>query len=161
MARHIRIGQGARKRNRRWVTVGVTVAVAVTALALAMCLWCPKVPASNRYAKPNGPAGDSLTHTQFSADDGEPTAVATAEGAIKSVPIAQAQTIMGWGVDNPEPSPGQYDFRSLDRRMEFIRRSGGIPVIRLVLRPGLDEGRRGRADRLGPLGRYAAPRTLR
>lgn len=94
--------------------MGVTVAVAVTALALAMCLWCPKVPASNRYGETEWP-GWGFTHTQFSADDGEPTAVATAEGAIKSVPMAQAQAIMGWGVDNPEPSPGQYDFRSLDR----------------------------------------------
>jgi hypothetical protein len=62
MARHIRIGQGARKRNRRSVTVGVTVAVAVTALALAMCLWCPKVPASNRYGETEWP-GWGFTHS--------------------------------------------------------------------------------------------------
>ena len=108
MARHMK-GQGARKTNRRWVSVGVPVALAVTALALAMCLWCPKVPASNRYGETEWP-GWGFTHTQFSADDGEATAVATAEGAIKSVPMVQAQAIMGWGVDNPEPSPGQYDF---------------------------------------------------
>jgi hypothetical protein len=111
----------------------------VTALALAMCLWCPKVPASNRYGETEWP-GWGFTHTQFSADDGEPTAVATAEGAIKSVPMVQAQAIMGWGVDNPEPSPGQYDFRSLDRRMDFIRRSGGIPVIVLCCAPDWMKG---------------------
>jgi Glycosyl hydrolases family 39 len=138
MARQVK-GQGARKRNRRWVTVGVPVAAAVTALALAMCLWCPKVPASNRYGETEWP-GWGFTHTQFSADDGEPTAVATAEGAIKSVPMVQAQAIMGWGVDNPEPSPGQYDFRSLDRRMDFIRRSGGIPVIVLCCAPDWMKG---------------------
>ncbi len=119
--------------------MGVPVAVAVTALALAMCLWCPKVPASNRYGETEWP-GWGFTHTQFSADDGEFTAVATAEGAIKSVPMVQAQAIMGWGVDNPEPSPGQYDFRSLDRRMDFIRRSGGIPVIVLCCAPDWMKG---------------------
>ena len=46
-----------------------------------------------------------FTHTQFSADDGEPTAVATAEGAIKSVPMVQAQAIMGWGRTTPSPRP--------------------------------------------------------
>jgi hypothetical protein len=43
-------------------------------------------------------------------------------------------------VDNPEPSPGQYDFRSLDRRMDFIRRSGGIPVIVLCCAPDWMKG---------------------
>jgi hypothetical protein len=95
---------GRPKRNRRWVTVGVTVAVAVTALALAMCLWCPKVPASNRYGETEWP-GWGFTHTQFSADDGEPTAVANAEGAIKSVPMVQAQAIMGWGWTTLSPRP--------------------------------------------------------
>jgi hypothetical protein len=54
--------------------------------------------------------------------------------------MVQAQAIMGWGVDNPEPSPGQYDFRSLDRRMDFIRRSGGIPVIVLCCAPDWMKG---------------------
>jgi hypothetical protein len=54
--------------------------------------------------------------------------------------MVQAQAIMGWGVDNPEPSPGQYDFRSLDRRMDFILRSGGIPVIVLCCAPDWMKG---------------------
>lgn len=139
MAGHIRIGRGARNRNRRWVTVRVPIAVAVTAVALAMCLWSPRLPASDRQGDTGWP-GWGFTHTQFSADDGEPTAVATAERAIKSVPMVQAQAIMGWGVDNPEPSPGQYDFRSLDRRMDFIRRTDGIPVIVLCCAPDWMKG---------------------
>jgi Glycosyl hydrolases family 39 len=139
MARHFRIGRGARIRDRRWVTVGVSVAVAVTALALAICLWSPKLPASDGHGDTNWP-GWGFTHTQFSADDGEPTAVAAAEGAIKSLPMVQAQHIMGFGADNPEPSPGLYDFDSLDRRMEFIRRTGGIPVIILCCAPDWMKG---------------------
>jgi hypothetical protein len=59
---------------------------------------------------------------------------------VKAVRMVQAQPIMGWGVDNPEPSPGQYDFESLDRRMDFIRRSGGIPVITLCCAPDWMKG---------------------
>lgn len=125
--------------NRRWVTVGVPVAVAVAALVLAMSLWSPEGSSSDRSDRTEWP-GWGFTHTQFSADDGEPMAVATAEGAIKSVPMMQAQAIMGWGADNPEPSSGQYDFRTLDRRMDFIRRSGGIPVIVLCCAPDWMKG---------------------
>lgn len=127
------------KASRRWIAVGMPVAVAVTALALVACLWSPRLPASSGHAETEWP-GWGFTHTQFSADAGEPTAVATAEAAIKSVPMVQAQAIMGWGVDNPEPSPGQYDFRSLDRRMDFIRRSGGIPVVVLCCAPDWMKG---------------------
>jgi hypothetical protein len=139
MARHIRLRQDARKANRRWVTVGAAIVVAVTALALAIWVRSPVPPASNGHDDTDWP-GWGFTHTQFSADQGEPAAVATAEGAIKSVPMVQAQAIMGWGVDNPEPSPGLYDFRSLDRRMDFIRRSGGVPVIVLCCAPDWMKG---------------------
>jgi len=139
MARHFRAGQGALKRTRRWVAVGVLVAAAVVASAFAVCLWSPGLPASDGHGDTKWP-GWGFTHTQFSADDGEPAAVATAEGAIKSVPMVQAQHIMGFGADNPEPSPGLYDFDSLDRRMDFIRRTGGIPVITLCCAPDWMKG---------------------
>jgi hypothetical protein len=139
MMRHIRTGQSDRRRNRRWVTVGVPAALAATALVLAMCVRSPGIPASYEHRDIEWP-GWGFTHTQFSADDGEPTAVDTAEGAIKSVPMVQAQAVMGWGVDNPEPSPGEYDFRTLDRRMDFIRRSGGVPVIVLCCAPDWMKG---------------------
>jgi hypothetical protein len=139
MPRHVK-GKGARKTNRRWVvTVGAAVTAAATFLALAMCVRSPVLPDSTRHDGTEWP-GWGFTHTQFSADDGEPPAIASAEAAIKSAPMVQAQAIMGWGVDNPEPSPGQYDFRSLDRRMEFIRRSGGIPVIVLCCAPDWMKG---------------------
>ena len=37
--------------------------------------------------------------------------------------------IMGWGADNPEPSPGQYNFGSLDARIQLMRDSGATPMI--------------------------------
>jgi hypothetical protein len=111
----------------------------MTALALAVCLWCPGRPASAGQRDTSWP-GWGFTHTQFSADDGDPGAVGTAEGAVESVPMVQAQHIMGFGADNPEPSPGVYDFDSLDRRMNFIRRTGGIPVITLCCAPDWMKG---------------------
>jgi hypothetical protein len=115
-------------------------------MALAVFLWCPALPAAGGHGDIEWP-GWGFSHTQFSADDGEPAAVATARDAVKSVPMVQAQHIMGFGADNPEPSPGQYDFASLDRRMDFIRRSGGIPVLVLCCAPDwMKGGEPGRTD---------------
>jgi hypothetical protein len=47
---------------------------------------------------------------------------------------------MGWGVRNPEPAPGVYDFADLDSRMDFIRTSGGLPVITLCCAPDWMKG---------------------
>ena len=139
MVRHTWKGR-ARKRNRRRVTVVVLVTVAVTAVNLAMSTCNPPLLGSNDGGDTEWP-GWGFTHTQFSADDGDSRAVATAEEAIKALPrMVQAQHIMGWGAGNPEPSPGLYDFHSLDRRMEFIRRTGGIPVITLCCAPDWMKG---------------------
>src|SRR5258708_3627157 len=58
-----------------------------------------------------------FTHTQFTPD-GPGLAQALTDTAKQS--LAQDQAIMGWGADNPEPSPGQYNFGSLDRRIQLI-----------------------------------------
>ena len=47
----------------------------------------------------------------------------------------QAVFLMGWGSANPEPSPGVYDWSSLDRRIGIILETGGIPVINLCCAP--------------------------
>ena len=84
--------------------------------------------------------GWGFTHTQYSADHGEDAAVRSVRLALAAAPMAQAQAIMGWGADNPEPSPGVYDFTSLDERIEFIRQSGGTPVITLCCAPDWMKG---------------------
>ena len=88
--------------KKRWgVALVALAAVLVTCVTLAASL--PHSSADGDTAWP----GWGFTHTQFSADDGEPEAVATITDALKaSPPMVQAQHIMGWGVDNPEPEPG-------------------------------------------------------
>ncbi|PKK13315.1 xylan 1,4-beta-xylosidase [Thermomonospora sp. CIF 1] len=86
-----------------------------------------------------------FTHTQSSADVGPASEVAAA--ALDDQPLIQNQHIMGWGADNPEPSPGQYNFAALDRRMNYIRKTGGIPVITLCCAPDwMKGGREGDTD---------------
>ena len=48
--------------------------------------------------------------------------------------MLQNQHIMGWGAGNPEPAPGKYDFRDLDRRIKFMAASQSHPGDHAVLR---------------------------
>ncbi|MDD7940869.1 hypothetical protein PHK61_20815 [Actinomycetospora lutea] len=91
-------------------------------------------------AAPSNVLGPGLTHTQFSAIDAGPQAAGQVAVALAAQPMPQAQHIMGFGVANPEPSPGEYDFAGLDARMDFIRRSGGTPVITLCCAPDWMKG---------------------
>lgn len=84
--------------------------------------------------------GWGFTHTQYSADVGAPSAIRSVERALAAQPLVQAQAIMGWGAENPEPRPDSFDFTSLDSRIQFIRRSGGIPVITLCCAPDWMKG---------------------
>lgn len=89
-----------------------------------------------------------MTHTQHSADAwGDPTAVSSARSIAKSLGGFQDQAIMGWGVTNPEPAPGVFDFTDLDRRVAFMRSSGATPVITLAGAPDwMKGGRAGETD---------------
>ncbi|MEU6539883.1 xylan 1,4-beta-xylosidase [Streptomyces sp. NPDC047000] len=92
--------------------------------------------------------GWGFTHTRYSADDGDDTAVARVEGLLsKAGDVPQNQHIMGWGADNPEPVKGHYDFGALDRRIDLVRASGGTPVITLCCAPDWMKGGRSGADR--------------
>ncbi|GAA4636008.1 hypothetical protein GCM10023196_083970 [Actinoallomurus vinaceus] len=86
-----------------------------------------------------------FTHTDYSADTGP--ASGTAATAIARQPVLQNQHIMGWGAGNPEPSPGVFDFRTLDQRIAYIRKTGGVPVITLCCAPDwMKGGRPGETD---------------
>ncbi|MFB9737072.1 xylan 1,4-beta-xylosidase [Streptomyces thermocoprophilus] len=93
---------------------------------------------------PDGPpepeVGWGFTHTQYSADHGAGQAVRRVEDALRARPMPQNQAIMGWGADNPEPVKGRYDFAALDRRVDFVRASGGTPVITLCCAPDWMKG---------------------
>ncbi|MFF7972981.1 xylan 1,4-beta-xylosidase [Streptomyces sp. NPDC007905] len=93
--------------------------------------------------RPKPYVGWGFTHTQYSADEGGDTAVERVEQLLaKDGGLPQDQAIMGWGADNPEPVKGRYDFGAMDRRIDFIRRSGGTPVITLCCSPDWMKGGR-------------------
>src|SRR5690606_13115952 len=63
-----------------------------------------------------------VTHSQYSIDEwSHPDAAASARAVLTATASYQNQHIYGWGAGNPEPSPGQFDWSSLDRRMDLIR----------------------------------------
>jgi hypothetical protein len=111
--------------------IGWTVVVVVIVLLLTSSC------ASNGSARW---PGWGFTHTEFSADHGSSAAIAAVQQALADQPMVQNQHIMGWGADNPEPAPGVYNFASLDRRINFIRATGGIPVITLCCAPDWMKG---------------------
>ncbi|MEV0440689.1 xylan 1,4-beta-xylosidase [Streptomyces spectabilis] len=92
--------------------------------------------------------GWGFTHTQHSADQGEDAAVARAEKLFKGQPrpLPQVQHIMGWGSGNPEPVKGRYDFGAMDRRIDFIRATGGTPVVTLCCAPDWMKGGKSGSD---------------
>ncbi|MCL6737581.1 GH39 family glycosyl hydrolase [Streptomyces neyagawaensis] len=84
--------------------------------------------------------GWGFTHTQFSADEGSRAAVERVEKRLGERPLPQIQHIMGWGAGNPEPVEGRYDFEEMDRRIDFVRATGGTPVVTLCCAPDWMKG---------------------
>lgn len=131
----------------------IVAGAVVLGVGLLLVLWSSpgggqrdaKGPARERAA---GPAvGWGLTHTQFSADSGADAAAQRAARLLAGQPMAQNQHLMGWGADNPEPSPGRYAFDDLDRRLALTRRTGGTPVLTLCCAPDwMKGGTPGRTD---------------
>ncbi|WP_116204658.1 hypothetical protein [Amycolatopsis circi] len=88
-----------------------------------------------------------VTHTQDSIDDYPPEQTADATAALGTRPMIQNQYLMGWGVGNPEPSPGVYDWSSLDQRMALMSTTHGVPVLTLAGAPDwMKGGRAGTTD---------------
>ena len=91
--------------------------------------------------------GWGFTHTQHSADAGPGAAQERAQKVLSAERLPQNQHLMGWGAGNPEPTPGEYDFESLDRRIELINATGGTPVITLCCAPDwMKGGKEGETD---------------
>ena len=79
--------------------------------------------------------------TQCSADPWNPAAaVARADAIVHSVTTYQCVSLMGWGTLNPEPSPGVYDWSTLDTRLQEVVSTGGTPVIILCGAPDWMKG---------------------
>jgi hypothetical protein len=141
----------------RWrLTALLGVGVAVVALVVTLVQTLPGgastegtardggtvhgTPATPRYGdEPN--VGWGFTHTQFSADEGSGAATDRVASALsRGGGLPQDQAIMGWGADNPEPVRGRYDFEAMDRRIDFVRASGGTPVVTLCCAPDWMKG---------------------
>ncbi|MQY03198.1 glycoside hydrolase family protein [Actinomadura macrotermitis] len=152
-----RQGRHGRPRRRLFlVALGAALAGVLTATGvIAATGWrpggsggvaAPAAPAT--VVAPNAPAGWpswGFTHTQNTVDrEGGP---AGALAALTAAPMPQVTPIMGWGVDNPEPKPGEFDWASLDRRMEVIRQTRGTPIVTLCCGPDwMKGGAAGRTD---------------
>ncbi|MYX99829.1 xylan 1,4-beta-xylosidase [Streptomyces sp. SID486] len=98
-------------------------------------------------AAPSGAAAPSVgwgfTHTQYSADAEGGAVTARVERLLaQDGGLPQDQALMGWGADNPEPVKGHYDFGAMDRRIDFVRASGGTPVVTLCCSPDWMKGGR-------------------
>ena len=48
--------------------------------------------------------------------------------------------MMGWGVGNPEQSPGVFDFHQLAARIALVQSTGGVPIITLSAAPDWMKG---------------------
>ena len=79
-----------------------------------------------------------VTHTHAMWESGHPDAVGRVKKGLEEARIRyQNQHIMGWGANNPEPSPGVYSWSSLDRRLELIRSMANtVPVVTFCSAPG-------------------------
>ncbi|MEU1043040.1 xylan 1,4-beta-xylosidase [Streptomyces sp. NPDC005907] len=101
-------------------------------------------------AVPHGAVGPEvgwgLTHTQFSADQGSGAATARVKGLLSKRRLPQIQHIMGWGAGNPEPVKGRYAFAEMDHRIDFVRATGGTPVVTLCCSPDWMKGGESGAD---------------
>ncbi|MGW0562085.1 xylan 1,4-beta-xylosidase [Streptomyces sp. NPDC003016] len=156
MRRH---GWGSGARRWRFVAL-VGVGMAAIALVLTMCTALPdgngrsgdagtttdgdKVHGTpvEPSAAPEPELGWGFTHTQYSADEGAGAALRRVQDTLSATPLPQIQHIMGWGAENPEPSPGRYRFDELDSRVDLIRKTGGTPVITLCCAPDWMKGGR-------------------
>lgn len=83
-----------------------------------------------------------VTHTQDSLNSGEPDAARQSGQAILSdgSAIWQNQHLMGFGTLNPEPAPGQFDWASLDARMQLVKDTGGKAMLTLCCSPDWMKG---------------------
>jgi hypothetical protein len=83
-----------------------------------------------------------VTHTQNSLDDHGPE-----EARRRGIDILAADSaiwqnhhLMGFGTDNPEPEPGEYDWETLDARMQITEQTGQKSMLTLCCAPDWMKG---------------------
>ncbi|MEU5884624.1 xylan 1,4-beta-xylosidase [Spirillospora sp. NPDC047279] len=149
--RHGRHGrQGGPRRRLFLIALAAALAGVLTStVVLAVTGWRPGggEPAVDAPAAPATRVGAGvssgwpawgITHTQNSVDHEQGPAQGLAD--LSATPIPQVTPIMGWGVDNPLPRPGEVNWASLDRRMQTIKQTKGTPVVTLCCAPDWMKG---------------------
>jgi hypothetical protein len=94
------------------------------------------------WEKQPGPLELGVTHTQNSLDSHDPDEARQRGTDIlrDNAAIWQNNHLMGFGSDNPEPAPGDYDWDSLDQRMELTEETGGKAMLTLCCAPDWMKG---------------------
>jgi broad specificity phosphatase PhoE len=87
------------------------------------------------------PLGLGVTHTQSTLDDHDPAeANQRGEAILAKSATWQNVHLMGFGTLNPEPSPGRYDWSSLDARMQLVKDTGAKTVLTACCAPDWMKG---------------------
>jgi len=95
------------------------------------------------WQKQGSPMALGVTHTQSSLDPEEPAAARqSGEQILRTADAGGWQNVhlMGFGTLNPEASPGDYDWSSLDTRMKLVKDTGGKTVLTLCCSPDWMKG---------------------
>ncbi|MEU5883289.1 xylan 1,4-beta-xylosidase [Spirillospora sp. NPDC047279] len=126
---------GSRRR-----TILIALGFALAGLLIATTMYAVMTRQSGVRVGGNAPESWpawGFTQTQNSDVGQQAPAV---RAALRQRPVVQAQAIMGWGADNPQPAPGPINFASLDRRIQLIRDTKGTPSITLCCAPDWMKG---------------------
>jgi hypothetical protein len=141
--------------------------IAVLAVLTAALAACSADPVASPTPGPGGPLppieleGDwtwtpqaaalelGVTHTQKSLDDDGPEQARQRGIEIleNDSAIWQNHHLMGFGTGNPEPEPGEYDWETLDARMELTEQTGQKSMLTLCCAPDwMKGGQEGETD---------------
>ena len=143
-------------RSPRPLAALLAVLATVSVTGLAACSSAPSEPTTVSEQTLNAIEADSgftwdkqpvplelgVTHTQHSLDSHDPEEATDRGKEIlgDDSAIWQNNHLMGFGTDNPEPSPGDYDWDSLDARMELTEDTGGKAMLTLCCAPDWMKG---------------------
>src|SRR6266516_7630542 len=139
--------RGRHRRSGRCAVV-ILLAVVVIAMALAALMIFPYMSRhiatisgapSRRITPGDGQFSYGFDFAQrgpYSGPQFNAGAVASAYRVLSSIPgMYEDTSIMDWGLPDPEPRPGSFDFSAIASRIKLITSTGGTPVVTLSAAP--------------------------
>jgi hypothetical protein len=135
-----------RRPGRR--TAVILLAILVTAMALAASIVLPHM-SRHIAAAPGAPSRratpgdgqfsygfDFAQRGPYSGPQFNASAVASAYRVLSAIPgMYEDTSIMDWGLPDPEPRPGSFDFSAIASRIRLITSTDGTPVVTLCAAP--------------------------